>query len=223
MGSAYRSSRRADEQPAVEDAAPSTSLVRREGPAHSRIREAETVPKLSLVPAPCSCNGSGHFHLFSKCSSLLKNLYCEVLYNFCEKLMTDSRAFISFDFDHNEVERILFVGQSKNSRTPFNIEDWSSKATLPQSRWEQLIEDKIKRCHLLIVLVGDSVARASGVAKEIQMAKRNALPYCGVYVGRANTSTPLPPGLARNRTISWDWDKIAAAIKQMLKEGKNKH
>ena len=40
--------------------------------------------------------------------------------------MANPRAFISFDFDHNELQRNLFVGQSKNSRTPFSIEDWSS-------------------------------------------------------------------------------------------------
>ena len=35
--------------------------------------------------------------------------------------MADPRAFISFDFDHNETEKTLFVGQSKNSKTPFSI------------------------------------------------------------------------------------------------------
>jgi hypothetical protein len=55
--------------------------------------------------------------------------------------MTDPRAFISFDFDHDEVQKILFVGQTKNSRTPFAIKDWSSKASLPQKEWEQIIAD----------------------------------------------------------------------------------
>ena len=40
--------------------------------------------------------------------------------------MANPRAFISFDFDHNESEKNLFIGQSKNSNTPFSIEDWSS-------------------------------------------------------------------------------------------------
>ena len=39
--------------------------------------------------------------------------------------MADPRAFISFDFDNNSTERVLFVGQTKNSKTPFKIEDWS--------------------------------------------------------------------------------------------------
>ena len=36
------------------------------------------------------------------------------------------RSFISFDYDHNENDKNLFIGQSKNSRTPFDIADWSS-------------------------------------------------------------------------------------------------
>ena len=68
--------------------------------------------------------------------------------------MANPRAFISFDFDNNSTERTLFIGQSKNSNTPFNIEDWSSKTTLPQKEWEKLIEAKINKCNMLIVLVG---------------------------------------------------------------------
>lgn len=136
--------------------------------------------------------------------------------------MADPRAFISFDFDHNETEKTLFVGQAKNSRTPFNIEDWSSKASLPQRQWEQLIADKIKKCNILIVLVGKTMASATGVAKEIAFAKAADVPVFGVYIDGANTSSNLPVGLPRNRTISWEWDKIADAINQTMKEGKNK-
>ncbi len=57
--------------------------------------------------------------------------------------MANPRVFVSFDFDHNETEKNLFIGQSKNSKTPFNIEDWSSKSSLPQNQWEALIKDKI--------------------------------------------------------------------------------
>jgi hypothetical protein len=46
--------------------------------------------------------------------------------------MANPRAFISFDFDNNLTEKNLFVGQAKNSRTPFSIEDWSSKESLPK-------------------------------------------------------------------------------------------
>jgi MTH538 TIR-like domain (DUF1863) len=137
--------------------------------------------------------------------------------------MADPRAFVSFDFDHNETSKNLFVGQAKtDSPTPFVVQDWSSKSHLPQSEWEKLIKGKINNCHLMIVLVGRSMGSATGVSKEIQFAKDGDVPIFGVYVDSANSDSTLPTGLARNRVISWKWDVIAAAIDQMMGEGKNK-
>ena len=59
--------------------------------------------------------------------------------------MADPRAFISFDFDHNETEKVLFIGQAKNSKTPFSIQDWSAKSSMAQSEWEKIVKDKINR------------------------------------------------------------------------------
>lgn len=136
-------------------------------------------------------------------------------------MAADPRAFISFDFDNNAPQRLYFVGQIKNSRTPFAVQDWSSKTVLPQAQWESMLKEKIGRCHLMIVLVGKSMGSASGVAKEISFAKEQNVPFFGVYVDGAGSTSTLPIGLARNRTIEWKWDDIAAAIDQMMTEGKN--
>lgn len=136
--------------------------------------------------------------------------------------MADPRAFISFDFDNNSTEKMLFAGQSKNSRTPFAVQDWSSKTALPQAEWEALIKSKINLCNMLIVLVGKNMGSATGVAKEIRMAKDQNVPVFGVYVGGADSLSTLPDGLARNRTIAWDWVKISDAVDQIMGEGKNK-
>lgn len=136
--------------------------------------------------------------------------------------MADPRAFISFDFDNNSNEKLLFAGQAKNSKTPFNIEDWSSKTSLPQKQWEAIIEEKINKCNMLIVLVGKKTSSATGVVKEITFSKSQNIPIFGVYVGGASSTSDLPTGLQRNRTIDWDWGEIANAIDQVMKEGKNK-
>ena len=136
--------------------------------------------------------------------------------------MSDPRAFISFDVDHNSDEKVLFGGQAKNSKTPFSIQDWSAKSSMPQSQWEAIVKEKINKCNMVIVLVGKYMAGATGVVKEIKMAKDQNVPVFGVYVGGADSTSNLPDGLARNRTIKWDWDAIAAAVKQMMGEGKNK-
>jgi CTP synthase (UTP-ammonia lyase) len=82
--------------------------------------------------------------------------------------------------------------------------------------------DKINKCNMLIVLSGKTMASATGVSKEISMAKEQNVPVFGIYVGGANESNNLPNGLQRNRTISWNWESIAQAINQMMSEGKNK-
>jgi len=136
--------------------------------------------------------------------------------------MSDPRTFISFDYDHNDQSKIVFAGQGKNSKTPFTINDWSSKSSLPQKEWEEKIKEKINKTNMVIVLVGKFMASASGVVKEINMADELDVPFFGVYVGGADSTSNLPSGLSRNRTIKWEWDGIAEAIDQMMKEGKNK-
>lgn len=136
--------------------------------------------------------------------------------------MADPRAFISFDFDNNETHKNLFAGQcSAKSPTPFSAADWSSKKPLPQKTWEETINEKIGRCHMMFVLVSPTAHSATGVAKEIKMAIAQKVPYCGVYVDGADASTTLPAGLSRNRTVKWDWDAIAGAVDTMMTEGKN--
>lgn len=135
--------------------------------------------------------------------------------------MAKPRAFISFDFDHNENEKNLFVGQGKHPDTPWEIADWSSKEALAQSKWEEIIKNKINKCNMIIVLVGRYMASATGVAKEIKMAKEQDVPVFGVYVAGANAQSTLPEGLARSRTVSWAWDNVAKMVDQMMKEGKN--
>jgi len=137
--------------------------------------------------------------------------------------MADKRAFISFDFDHNLAAKNLFAGQcTTDSPTPFTVEDWSSSSALPQAEWEKRLKAKINKCHMVIVLVGRSMSTATGVAKEIGFAKAQDVPFFGVYVDGAGASSTLPTGLARNRTIAWDWKQIANAVDQMMGEGKNR-
>ncbi|MBS1844266.1 MAG: TIR domain-containing protein [Actinobacteria bacterium] len=136
--------------------------------------------------------------------------------------MSEPRAFVSFDFDNNQTEKILFAGQAKNdSPTPFTVEDWSSKSSLPQISWEAEITRKIGATNMCIVLVGRQIKSAGGVAKEVAMALAQNVPVFGVYVGGAGTGSTLPSGLQRNRTMAWDWKLIAAAVDQMMREGKN--
>ena len=136
--------------------------------------------------------------------------------------MADPRAFLSFDYDHDSDYKVLVAGQGENDKVPFSIQDWSNKSSLPQSQWKALTKDKINQCNMLIVLVGKYMSTATGVVAEIDMTTECDVPIFGIYVNGATTTSILPTGLARNRTIAWDHEKILAAVKQMMGEGKNK-
>lgn len=62
---------------------------------------------------------------------------------------------------------------------------------------------------------------ATGVVKEIAMAKEQDVPVFGVYVDSAGTASTLPLGLSRNRTVSWTWPNVGAGVNQAMKERKN--
>ena len=137
--------------------------------------------------------------------------------------MTDPRAFLSFDFDHDSTPKVLFAGQcKKDSPTPFTVADWSSKSALPPRIWEAEIAKKIARTNMLIVLVGKHMASASGVVKEIAMAKSANVPLFGVYVNGAGALSALPTGLPRTAVVDWNWKKIAKMVDQAMTLGKNK-
>ena len=136
--------------------------------------------------------------------------------------MSDPRAFVSFDFDHDESSRNLFVGQAKSdSPTPFTVQDWSSRTELPESEWEEEMAKRNSATNMCIVLAGKHMSSAIGVAAEIAMAKDKNVPVFGVYVDGADSQTILPSGLARNRTVAWKWDSIAAMVDLAMTEGKN--
>jgi len=69
--------------------------------------------------------------------------------------------------------------------------------------------------------VGKKTCTARGVEKEIVFAKDKDVPIFGVYVGGATSNTILPEGLKRNRTIEWNWNNIADAINQCMKEAQS--
>lgn len=84
--------------------------------------------------------------------------------------MAKPRVFASFDFDNDLNLKNLFVGQSKHSDSPFELEDWSLKEEQPQANWEEEARKKIRRSTYFIVIVGAQTHRASGVKKEIAIA-----------------------------------------------------
>ena len=68
--------------------------------------------------------------------------------------MALKRAFISFDFDHDEELRDALKGQARNPDSPFEIADWSLQEPLT-GNWKAKVRDRIRRTDLTIVICGE--------------------------------------------------------------------
>lgn len=119
--------------------------------------------------------------------------------------MAKKRVFISFDFDNDQFLRTSLVGQSKLEDSPFDIEDWSVKEPWDKDEWKDKCLTKIKRCDLVIVMVGEKTHTCSGVKAEIAMAKEAKVSVVGIK-GYKDKTCPRPDGL--EGYYSWTWENV---------------
>ena len=68
--------------------------------------------------------------------------YSQIREEESKKMATTPRAFISFDFDHDDDLRNALVGQSRYNNSPFNFSNWSLKEPLTGD-WKKKIRDRI--------------------------------------------------------------------------------
>jgi len=121
--------------------------------------------------------------------------------------MGKKRAFISFDYDHDVDLKNLLVGQARNPDSPFEIADWSLKSA--QADWEKRCRERIKRCDVVIVIVGAHMATATGVKKEVAMARQESIPMFGLR-GRPDRPCRAPPGFPK--VYRWTWGNLKKLI-----------
>lgn len=126
--------------------------------------------------------------------------------------MVKKRVFISFDFDHDESQKHLLVGQSKNPDSPFELADWSSKEHLTGD-WKAKIRAKLTYVDVVCILCGRHMATATGVAHELAMAQELGKPYflLNAY-GSANDMTRPAGAKASDKMYAWNWENLKKLI-----------
>lgn len=125
--------------------------------------------------------------------------------------MAKKRTFISFDYDHDSDLKILLVGQSKNSDSPFEITDMSIKETI-KSDWKSKARTRIKSCDVVIVICGGYTNTASGVSAELEIAQEEGIPYF-LLNGRADITCVKPRGAKpTDKIYRWTWDNLKKLI-----------
>lgn len=121
-----------------------------------------------------------------------------------EKIMK-KKVFVSFDFDNDKKLKDFIIGQSKLPDSPFEIIDHSLKEAAPEASWEIKANEAIKRSDVVIVMVGPHTHRASGVLKEVHMA-RNANKHIVQVIGYRDGDYTAVPGAGR--LYRWNWENL---------------
>lgn len=120
--------------------------------------------------------------------------------------MAKSRVFISYDFDNDLALYNLMVGQAKLSDSPFEISNHSLKEAAPEKDWEIKAHAAISRADKFVVMLGSRTRYASGVKKEVAMAKKLGKARFQI-IGYTNGSREwaiLDAGV----TYSWNWPNL---------------
>jgi hypothetical protein len=85
------------------------------------------------------------------------------------------------------------------------MKDWSVKVSEDQDEWKKKCSINIKKCDLVIVMVGENTSTCDGVNAEIKIAKEFSIPVVGVK-GYQSRTCPEPEGL--EGYYKWTWENI---------------
>lgn len=121
------------------------------------------------------------------------------------------KAFISFDYDHDEELKVALVGQARNSDSPFSINDMSIKEAITYN-WKSYARQRIRNCDVVIVICGRYTNTATGVSAELTIAQEEGVPYF-LLCGRADGNVVKPRGSrSSDKVYKWTWDNLKALI-----------
>ena len=116
------------------------------------------------------------------------------------------KVFVSFDFDNDKTLKDFIIGQAKNSDSPFEVSDYSLKEAKVEKEWLDRARAAIKRSDVFIVMLGSKTKSASGVKKEVAIAKEIEKTRFQIIGYKDGSSDWAVPG--GGRVYSWNWDNL---------------
>lgn len=125
--------------------------------------------------------------------------------------MAKKRAFISFDYDHDEDLRMLLAGQAKHPDSPFDFTDRSIKEPLTGD-WREKVRRRMGNIDFVIVICGEHTSNATGVASELSIARQEGRPYF-LLAGRSDKVCTKPStAYSTDKIYRWTWDNLKALV-----------
>jgi hypothetical protein len=125
--------------------------------------------------------------------------------------MARKRAFISFDYDHDEGAKIMLAGQAKHPDSPFDFADASVKEHLTGD-WKDKIRRRMTNIDVVIVLCGEWTYLAKGVAEELTITREKAKQYFLLAAYADKNCTRPTTAMESDKVYKWTWDNLKALV-----------
>ena len=115
--------------------------------------------------------------------------------------------FVSFEFDKDKDLQNSFYQQAQE-KTNHRIRDCSLHESYPDEAWKNKVRNAIRRCDVVVVLIGQDSHNAPGVIVETDMARSFGKPIIQVrpqgrpYNGLTSLDQPNP----------WRWSRINSEL-----------
>ena len=115
--------------------------------------------------------------------------------------------FVSFEFDKDTDLKNNFYRQAKEE-TGHRIRDCSFHESYPDETWKNKARNAIRRCDVVVVLIGQDTHNAPGVIVETDMARSLQKPVIQIrprgrpYNGLTRLGNPIP----------WRWSGINSEL-----------
>ena len=122
-----------------------------------------------------------------------------------------TRAFISFDVDHDEGTKTMLAGQAKLPDSPFDFIDASVKEPLTGG-WKEKVRRRMANIDVVIVLCGEYTHTASGVTAEVTIAQEKDIPYFLLAACADKSCTKPTSAKTGDKLYKWTWDNLKALI-----------
>ena len=120
--------------------------------------------------------------------------------------MAKKRVFMmSFDFDNDKALKDFILGQAKLADSPFEVTDCSLKEAKPEKTWEDHALTAIKGADIVLVMVGAKTHKASGVLKEVAMAREEGIKIVQIIGYKDGDYTAVEDA---GRLYAWNWDNL---------------
>lgn len=126
-------------------------------------------------------------------------------------MTSKSRAFVSFDIDHDDGAKKMLAGQAKLSDSPFEFKDNSVNKHLTGD-WREKVKRRMDNVDVVIVLCGAATHSATGVADELTIAKEKRKPYFLLAAYPDKRCTKPKSASSSDKVYKWTWKNLKQLI-----------